>query len=128
MRNKTITVDLNAWSQCVLGMTTSGIHPGKSSLHMKILKNRMYGTNLCKEILFPMMLKPKYKFSRAKWYEVYLFSKSWDPVQERLDWCEKQFGPQPKNVDAWSRWYTSHTTLRFRDKEDYIMFKLRWGG
>ena len=71
-------------------------------------------------------LMPKYQFSRAKWYEVHLFSKSWDPVQERLDWCEQQFGPQPKRADAWTRWYTMHTTLRFRDEKDYVLFCLRW--
>lgn len=99
--------------------------------------------NLCKEIILspPQLctlgypksaaalkkLMPKYQFSRAKWYEVHLFSKSWDPVQERLDWCEQQFGPQPKRADAWSRWYTRHTTLRFRDAKDYHWFILKWG-
>jgi hypothetical protein len=101
-------------------------HTGKS-LYQKMVLNKLYGTNLCNEILLPMKPAPKYKFSRAKWYEVHLFSKSWDPVQERLDWCEQQFGPQPKKADAWTRWYTSFTTLRFRDQEDYMMFVLRWG-
>jgi len=99
--------------------------------------------NLCKEIIlspaqlciigYPKTtislkkLMPEYKFSRAKWYEIHLFSKSWDPVQERLDWCEQQFGTQPKRADAWCRWYTMHTTLRFRDEKDYHWFILKWG-
>jgi hypothetical protein len=107
------------------------------------MARRIMNTNLCKEIVlsptqlciigYPKTtialkkLMPKYQFSRAKWYDVHLFSKSWDPVQERLDWCEQQFGPQPKRADAWTRWYTMHTTLRFRDEKDYHWFILRWG-
>jgi len=72
-------------------------------------------------------LMPKYQFSRAKWYEVHLMFKSYDPIQERLDWCEQTFGPQPTRADAWCRWYTRHTTLRFRDEKDYQWFALRWG-
>jgi hypothetical protein len=104
----------------------AGRQTGKSYLSWHFLKTRYYDTNLCKEIVLPMKPKPKYQFSRAKWYEVHLFSKSWDPVQERLNWCEQTFGPQPKNPDAWSRWYTSFTTLRFRDAKDYEWFLLRW--
>ena len=76
--------------------------------------------------MFALRNPPKYKFSRANWYEVSLMFKSYDPIQERLDWCEQMFGPQPKNPDAWSRWYTSYTTLRFRDEKDYVLFMLRW--
>jgi hypothetical protein len=104
----------------------AGRQTGKSTLNWHFLKTRYYDTNLCKEIVLPMKPASKYQFSRAKWYEVHLFSKSWDPVQERLNWCEQTFGPQPKNPDAWSRWYTSFTTLRFRDSKDYEWFMLRW--
>jgi hypothetical protein len=104
----------------------AGRQTGKSYLSWHFLKTRYYDTNLCKEIVLPMKPKSKYQFSRAKWHEVHLFSKSWDPVQERLDWCEQQFGPQPKRADAWTRWYTMHTTLRFRDSKDYEWFLLRW--
>jgi hypothetical protein len=104
----------------------AGRQTGKSYLNWYFLKTRYYDTNLCKEIVLPMKPASKYQFSRAKWYEVHLFSKSWDPVQKRLNWCEQTFGPQPKNPDAWSRWYTSFTTLRFRDSKDYEWFMLRW--
>lgn len=76
--------------------------------------------------LFKIQNPPKYKFSRAKWHEVSLMIKSYVPIQERIDWCEQMFGPQPKNPDAWTRWYTSYTTLRFRDEKDYVLFVLRW--
>lgn len=96
--------------------------------------DRIIINNLCQEIVLskavPCVLgvpvANKYQFSR-KWYEVHLFFKSYDPIQERLDWCEQTFGPQPANPDAWCRWYTSHTILRFRDEKDYQWFILRWG-
>ena len=104
-----------------------------SVLGQKIL---LASNNLCKEIVLSNMSMPcvlgspvmteKYQFSR-KWFEVNLFFKSYDPIQERIDWCEQQFGPQPKKADAWSRWYTSFTTLRFRDEKDYHWYILRWG-
>jgi hypothetical protein len=114
-------------------MNQGGFKKGQMTLYSAVqqtgkstfLKSAYYN-NLCNEIMLPMKPAPKYKFSRAKWYEVHLFSKSWDPVQERLNWCEQTFGPQPKNPDAWSRWYTSFTTLRFRDSKDYEWFMLRW--
>jgi hypothetical protein len=123
MRNKTITVDLEAWSPTVLSNTTSGIHPGKSSLYMKILKNRMYGTNLCKEILFPMQLESKYKFSRANWYQAEFKPEDYHAVDA---WCSQQFGPHPPRPDAWSRWWHKFE-YSIRDQDDYMMFVLRWG-
>lgn len=69
--------------------------------------------------------EPRYKFSR-KWYEEHLMFTSYQPIQERLEWCEEMFGPQPQNPDAWTRWYTSYTTIRFRDKADYEWYLLRW--
>lgn len=105
-----------------MSIISSGRQSGKSHL------NLLYGKNLCQEIILPTqaVIKPKYSFSR-KWHEVHLMFKSWDPVQERIDWCEQTFGAQPSNPDAWSRWYTSFTTLRFRDEKDYQWFILRWG-
>jgi hypothetical protein len=96
--------------------------------------------NLCKEIvLSPTQLRslgypksaaslkklmPKYQFSRAKWYE----SKLPRDGQAAFNWCVKQFGPEPKNTDAWSRWYFNvDRTFRFRDAKDYEWFLLRWG-
>jgi hypothetical protein len=91
--------------------------------------NSMYATNLCQEIVltkprpvtltglsfnfnyssWPELKKENpYKFSRAKWYET--------------------FGAEPKNPDAWSRWYFNvNRTFRFRDEQDYMWFVLRWG-
>jgi hypothetical protein len=156
MRNKTITVDLESWSSSstVLGNTTNGIYPlqpyqqalwdrlnlggfkqgqmplysavqqtGKS-LYQKMVLNKLYGTNLCKEIMLPMKPAPKYKFSRAKWYTAEYDWRDFDGVWK---WCEEQFGPHPKNPDAWSRWSHSYAdTIRFRDEKDYAFFLLRW--
>jgi hypothetical protein len=98
------------------------------SYYTKVLKNRIYGTNLCKEIMLPMnpVQKPKYQFSRAKWYEVQI---SFDKVKwtERIEWCEQNFGPEPRDPDAWSRWYhDGYTRIKFRDAQDYEWFMLRW--
>ena len=71
----------------------------------------------------------KYKFSRAKWYEAEFWDLSALPdtsLKSKSDWCKEQFGPHPKNPDAWSRWYISHTKIYFRDEKDYTMFVLRW--
>lgn len=93
--------------------------------------------NLCKEIVGvqPMPkwegfeLRPKqqskYKFSRAYWYIAEFDDRQYFEVEK---WCAEQFGPHPQNPDAWSRWYHKYQDrIHFRDKEDYIMFKLRWG-
>jgi hypothetical protein len=109
----------------------------KTAASITALAQRIMDNNLCKEIMLSTQSQPcvlgmsqfvskKYQFSR-NWYEVKLFFKSYDPIQERIDWCEQTFGPQPKNPDAWARWYTSFTTLRFRDEKDYHWFILKWG-
>lgn len=72
-------------------------------------------------------LMPKYRFSRAKWYEADLFNKGYR-MDEVREWCVEQFGPQDHNPDAWSRWTNSmNSTFRFRDQKDYQWFVLRWG-
>jgi hypothetical protein len=151
MRNKTITVDLESWSSSptVLGNTTGGIYPlqpyqqvlwdrmnqgglkkGQMTLYSAVqhtgkstfLKSAYY-KNLCNEILLPMKPASKYRFSRAKWYE----AKVPRDQQAAFAWCVKQFGPEPKNTDAWTRWYFNvNRTFRFRDAEDYEWFLLRW--
>lgn len=139
MRNKTVTVDLEAYAQpCVLGSVSGGIHPGEmlvysagrrtgKSVYMQTLKTRIYNTNLCKEIMLPAfgLQESKYKFSRNKWNWVEINSMA-DDYYERLDWCEQQFGPQPKNPDAWTRWYVGWGMLKFRDEKDYMLYQLRW--
>ena len=91
---------------------------GKSTF----LKSAYYN-NLCNEILLPMKPASKYKFSRAKWYE----AKVPRDQQAAFAWCVKQFGPEPTNTDAWSRWYFNvDRTFRFRDAKDYEWFMLRW--
>jgi hypothetical protein len=83
----------------------------------------MYYSNLCKEIVLPMKPEPKYKFSRAKWYEAKLPGDG----QAAFAWCTEQFGPEPYYPDAWSRWYFNvDRTFRFRDAKDYEWFLLRW--
>lgn len=72
-----------------------------------------------------MNLEPKYKFSRAKWYEA---DHRYDDYNDVIAWCTEHFGPRPRYPDAWTRWCDIHIDrIRFRDKEDYLMFVLRWG-
>jgi hypothetical protein len=93
-------------------------HTGKSTL------NTWFQNNLCNEILLPMKPASKYRFSRAKWYE----AKVPREQQAAFAWCVKQFGPEPTNTDAWTRWYFNvDRTFRFRDAKDYEWFLLRWG-
>lgn len=66
---------------------------------------------------------PKYKFSRAKWYDA---DYEWKHQVEVKDWCAENFGPHPKHPDAWSRWYINFDRIRFRDSQDYEWFVLRW--
>jgi hypothetical protein len=90
---------------------------GKSTL------NAWFQNNLCNEIILPMKPASKYKFSRAKWYEAKLPRDQ----QAAFAWCVKQFGPEPTNTDAWTRWYFNvDRTFRFRDSKDYEWFLLRW--
>jgi hypothetical protein len=97
-------------------------HTGKS-LYQKMVLNKLYGTNLCNEIMLPMKPAPKYRFSRAKWYE----AKVPKDQQAAFAWCVKQFGPEPTITDAWTRWYFNvERTFRFRDAKDYEWFLLRW--
>jgi hypothetical protein len=70
-------------------------------------------------------LMPKYQFSRARWYQAEFKPDDYHAVDA---WCSQQFGPHPARPDAWSRWWHKFEySILFRDKEDYIMFKLRWG-
>ena len=74
--------------------------------------------------MFEVPTSSKYKFSR-KWYQAYFNTDYYFAVDE---WCEQQFGPHPKNPDAWSRWWHKfEDSILFRDEEDYMMFVLRWG-
>jgi hypothetical protein len=103
---------------------------------------RIMDTNLCKEIMLdnskgyfyapyiPKTMKPKYKFSRAKWYEAEFWDVSALPdnsLKSKSDWCKEQFGPHPESPDAWSRWYVQQTKVYFRDQKDHNWFVLRWG-
>lgn len=69
--------------------------------------------------------KPKYKFSRSKWYEA---DYDWMHYDEVVKWCVEQFGPHPTQQDAWSRWdHRYEGRIYFRDQKDYNWFVLRWG-
>jgi hypothetical protein len=93
-------------------------------LSKKIALNKLYGTNLCREILLPMNPAPKYKFSRANWWVANFDPEYYFEVEE---WCKKNFGPHPRYPDAWSRWvHTYEDQIHFRDEQDYIFFLLRW--
>jgi hypothetical protein len=87
----------------------------------------LYYSNLCNEIMLPMKPASKYKFSRAKWYEAEFGPADYLKVREVREWCVEQFGPEPRNHDAWSRWYhKNHNRIFFRDEKDYVWFMLRW--
>lgn len=148
----TITVNMDIeTTPCVLGNVTGGILPhemflisagnqtGKSMLSLKVFKNRYYGatertfwapSNLCKEIMFPEPSKPKYQFSRAKWYTAPLNGNgTWrfsDEYNEIIEWCTEMFGAHPTKQDAWSRWYVGLGFINFRDAKDYEWYILRW--
>lgn len=117
----------------------SGRQTGKSTMALKVLKNRYYGatdrtfwadTNLCKEIMFPEKPQSKYKFSRAKWHTASLNGNAtWrfsDEYNQIIAWCNDTFGPHPKKQDAWSRWYVGIGYINFRDEQDLILYKLKW--
>jgi len=132
---KTI-IDIETWTPNVLSNTTGGISPGQmfvftagrqtgKSWFTQQMLDKMYSTNLCKEIVLPMFpTKPKYKFSRKKWYEGKFNWKQYDEVR---DWCEQNFGKHDKKPDAWSRWnHMYEDMILFRDEKDYMLFVLRW--
>ena len=113
-----------------MNVFSAGRQTGKSYYNMKVLKNRIYDTNLCKEIMLPMYPEPKYKFSRAKWYTASLNGNAtWrfsDEYNEMIAWCNDTFGLHPKKPDAWSRWWVGIGYIRFRDEQDLVLYKLKW--
>jgi hypothetical protein len=42
---------------------------------------------------------------------------------EKVAWCEENL--QPDNGER--QWYLRYPWIEFFDKDDYVMFKLRWG-
>ena len=111
-----------------INVFSAGRQTGKSML-MKVMKNRIYDTNLCKEIMIPLEPKPKYQFSRAKWYTADIGVGTWKlsrEYNEMIAWCNDTFGPHPKKPDAWSRWWVGIGYIRFRDEQDLVLYKLKW--
>ena len=105
-------------------MIFSGGRQTGKSLYYTALMNRIYDTNLCKEILLPMYPELKYKFSRANWYVAEF---DWEDYDEVDKWCEQHFGPHPSNPDAWSRWHHTYSDkIHFAYEKDYVLFTLRW--
>jgi len=51
----------------------------------------------------------------------------------RVKWCRETFGPSFGGVQPeerrWQnmRWYRNKGRLYFKDKEDYLIYILRWG-
>lgn len=98
---------------------SAGRRTGKSLLNYYY--SNLRNNNLCKEIMFP---KLKYKFSRSNWY---VADFNWIHQADVVEWCTQQFGPHPKNPDAWSRWcHHYQERIHFRDEKDYAWFILRW--
>lgn len=77
------------------------------------------------------MKKINLKFSRAKWYVAQnVLRPNWffsgEGSQEKVRWCQEQFGPVTYPPDGYTRWYVSGLDVRFRDEKDYSWFLLRW--
>lgn len=115
-------------------------HQARTAASITALGQRILSMNLCREIMLPMsdgqfyprttlsILRlpraPKYKFSRARWYEA---EYNWIHQAEVVEWCTEQFGPHPEQPDAWSRWnHKWQDRIQFRDERDYVLFQLRW--
>lgn len=48
----------------------------------------------------------------------------WDEINT---WCRQQFGPHSMPMTPESRWGNSfNSSWKFRDKQDYVLFMLRW--
>ncbi len=103
-------------------MVSSPLRSTGKSMNWQMLKSRVSGT-VRWNINAP--LESKYKFSRKTWYKVPLFA---DDRFSRIDWCTTHFGAQPKNPDAWTRWYYNlqSMSLVFRDLKDYQLYLLKW--
>jgi hypothetical protein len=131
LKNATEGIELLPYQQALWDwLNQGGFKQGQMSLYSAVQQtgkstlNTWFQNNLCNEIILPMKPASKYRFSRAKWYEAKLPRDQ----QAAFAWCVKQFGPEPKNTDAWSRWYFNvDRTFRFRDAKDYEWFLLRWG-
>jgi hypothetical protein len=113
---------VDVWAKMQLNSTYGYTGVGTS---MYFTKSKYYN-NLCKEIELPMRPKPKYKFTRTKWYVADLWNSDHD-MDEVREWCVEQFGPRVLNPDAWSRWINHlNSTFRFSNEADYVLFTLRW--
>lgn len=130
MMLKNVTEGIYPYQQALLDKVSGGFKAGQmmvisaGRMTGKSYLNHLYGNNLCKEIILPMKPEPKYKFSR-NWY---VAEYDWVHQYEVLEWCRQQFGPHPKNPDAWSRWVNKYSEkIHFRDAKDYEWFMLRWG-
>jgi hypothetical protein len=58
---------------------------------------------------------------------------TWDPNwynqywQDMENWCVKTFGSKPKLViTPNARWYANNGRFYFKDREDQMMFVLKW--
>jgi hypothetical protein len=121
-----------------MNVISVGRQTGKSmisSYYYSASKQRsisVMGSNLCKEIFLPMhpATKPKYQFSRAKWYSAEITGHAtWrmsDEYNEIIEWCTEHFGKHPDKPDAWSRWWVGLGVINFRDEKDFVFYKLRW--
>jgi hypothetical protein len=107
----------DTWS--VLSNITMGIHPVPFPT-LRITKIRGSGRPLS-------LPQSKYKFTRKNWHKADMWKS--DELTSNVDaWCTENFGPQPKNPDAWCRWSRDIlSTYYFRDEKDYFLFRLRWG-
>ena len=132
----------------ILGDVTEGIHPvgGFKRGEMAIYsggrgtgKSLYY--NLCQEIMLTgqtslaeMMIKYDVFWNKPEKVNKYKFSRKWHVAEfdwvhhaEVLEWCTQQFGPHPRNPDAWSRWQNKYSEkIHLRDEQDYVLFVLRW--
>jgi hypothetical protein len=55
------------------------------------------------------------------WWEAY-YSPMGEEVFDVYNWCRQQFGP----AGCLHRWTNDGGWVRFRDKDDMLLFLLRW--
>ena len=116
---------LEGWKPGEMYVIAGGRQTGKSYYYQTQMMNSI--TNMAQEYLakFGNPNEPKYKFSRANWYQAEFNPKDYFEVDA---WCEQHFGKHPTNPDAWSRWKhkSYEDVIMFRDEKDYVLFMLRW--
>jgi len=65
------------------------------------------------------------------WTEIYIGKTNIPENEDRVEWCEHEFGIRGKNWDCTLSAVNTlffHVTFRFKRKDDTMMFILKFGG